>query len=68
MNNLPKEIINNFIKSINKISNKYEITLINLEDEIKSVENELANMIEELTGNEFDMKGLSELKSLLSGE
>lgn len=68
LNNLPKEIINNFIKSINKISNKYEITLINLEDEIKSVENELANMIEELTGNEFDMKGLSELKSLLSGE
>ena len=68
LNNLPKEIINNFIKSINKISNKYETTLINLEDEIKSVENELANMIEELTGDEFDMKGLSELKSLLSGE
>ena len=68
LNNLPKEIINNFIKNINKISNKYETTLINLEDEIKSVENELANMIEELTGDEFDMKGLSELKSLLSGE
>ena len=39
-----------------------------MEDEIKNVENELANMIDELTGDEFDMKGLSELKSLLSGE
>lgn len=68
LNELPKEIINNLIKNIEKISNKYETTLVNLEDEIKDVENELAGMIDELTGDEFDMKGLSELKSLLSGE
>ncbi len=68
LNNLPKEIINNFIKNIEKISNKYETTLVNLEDEIKDVESELSSMIDELTGDEFDMKGLSELKSLLSGE
>ena len=68
LNELPKEIINNFIKNIKKISNKYETTLVNLEDEIKNVENELAGMIDELTGDEFDMKGLSELKALLSGE
>ena len=37
-------------------------------DEIKNVEYELASMIDDLTGDEFDMKGLSELKSLLSGE
>ena len=65
---LPKEIINNFIKNIEKISNKYETTLVNLEDEIKIVENELSDMIDELEGDEFDMKGLSELKTLLSGE
>ena len=68
LNELPKEIINNFIKNIKKISNKYETTLVNLEDEIKKIENELAGMIDELTGDEFDMKGLSELKALLSGE
>lgn len=68
LNELPKEIINNFIKNMKKISNKYETTLVNLEDEIKNVENELAGMIDELTGDEFDMKGLSELKALLSGE
>lgn len=68
LNDLPKEIINNFIKNIEKISNKYETTLVNLEDEIKDVESELSCMIGELTGDEFDMKGLSELKALLSGE
>ena len=68
LNDLPKEIINNFIKNIEKISNKYETTLVNLEDEIKEVKRELSSMIDELTGDEFDMKGLSELKSLLSGE
>lgn len=68
LNSLPKEVINTFTKNIDKISNKYETTLINLEDEIKNVEYELASMIDDLTGDEFDMKGLSELKSLLSGE
>lgn len=68
LNELSKEVINNFIKNIEKISNKYEITLVNLENEIEGVEKELANMIDELIGNEFDMKGLSELKLLLSGE
>ncbi len=68
LNELPKEILNNFIKNIEKISNKYETTLVNLEDEIKDVEKELSGMIDELTGDEFDMKGLSELKSLLCGE
>lgn len=68
LNSLPKEVINTFTKNIDKISNKYETTLINLEDEIKNVEYELASMIDGLTGDEFDMKGLSEFKSLLSGE
>jgi type I restriction enzyme M protein len=68
LNELPKEIINTFTKNIENISNKYKTTLINLEDEIKAVEDDLGNMLDELTGDEFDMKGLSELKSLLSGE
>lgn len=68
LNELPKEIINSFTKNIMKISEKYETTLISLENEMHFIENELGSMIDELTGDEFDMKGLSELKSLLSGE
>ena len=68
LNKLPKDIISSFIKNIEKISKKYKTTLIHLEDEIKTVQSDLESMIDELTGDEFDMKGLSELKALLSGE
>ena len=39
-----------------------------MEAEIKETERKLSLMIDELEGNEFDMKGLSEFRSLLMGE
>ena len=36
--------------------------------EIEKTENELSKMIDELTGSEFDMKGLQDFKSLFGGE
>ena len=39
-----------------------------IEKEIKETEASLCSMIDDLVGDEYDMKGLSELKSLLSGE
>ena len=39
-----------------------------IEKEIKETEIKLASMIDELEGNEYDMKGLSEFKALLLGE
>ena len=68
LNKLPEEIINDFIKDIENISKKYDTTLIDLDKEIKETENTLSNMINELTGDEFDIKGLEEFKSLLGGE
>jgi len=35
--------------------------------EIKTTEQELAEIMGELTGNEFDMQGLSELTNILKG-
>jgi type I restriction enzyme M protein len=35
--------------------------------EIQQTETELAGMIDKLEGNEFDVKGLAELKTLLGG-
>ena len=61
------ELINDFSKNIEILSKKYDSTLISLENEIADTEKELASMIDELTGNEFDMKGLNEFKSLLNG-
>jgi len=46
---------------------KYQITYADNAHEIHQTETELAGMIEELDGNEFDLKGLTELKTLLAG-
>lgn len=39
-----------------------------LNSEIRETEQKLALMIDELVGDEFDMKGLGEFKKLLTGE
>ncbi len=62
------DLINNFTKKIESLSKKYSITLMDLEKDINSSEKEISNMIDDLTGNDFDMKGLNEFKSLLNGE
>ena len=46
---------------------KYQVTYADNAREIHKTEAELAGMIEELDANEFDLKGLTELKALLAG-
>ena len=62
------ELINNLVDKIKTLSNKYNTTLIDTEKEIKNCEKDLCFMLDELVGNDFDMKGISEFKSLLNGE
>lgn len=61
-------LIVNFSKNIEKLSNKYNQTLFDINNEIKETEKVLANMITELTGPDYDMKGLEDLKSLFNGD
>lgn len=68
INNLPDTIVNNLVAKIQTLQSKYATTYFEVEAEIKETEKLLASMIDELEGNEFDMKGLSEFKSLLMGE
>ena len=65
---LPLEIVDELIKSVEALQKKYETTYFDIEKKIKETEASLCSMIEDLVGDEYDMKGLSELKSLLSGE
>lgn len=67
INKMAEDMINDFTKQVEIISKKYEITLLDLENEISASEKQLSNMIDELTGDEFDMKGLKEFKILLNG-
>ena len=62
------ELINNLVDKIKTLSNKYNTTLIDTEKETKNCEKDLCFMLDELVGNDFDMKGISEFKSLLNGE
>ena len=65
---LPDSIIDNLINRIQSLSRKYETTYNELETQINETESQLCSMIDDLEGDEFDMKGLSALKALLQGE
>lgn len=65
---LINDVIVDFSKNIEKLSKKYEQTLKNIDEEIAKTEKELSSMIDELTGSEFDMKGLEDFKSLFNGD
>ena len=62
------ELINNLVDKIKTLSTKYNTTLIDTEKEIKNCEKDLCSMLDELVGNDFDMEGISEFKSLLNGD
>ena len=59
---LPNHIIKDLISNVSNLSKKYSLTLIDLESQIKEAETSLVGMIDELVGDEYDMKGLNELK------
>lgn len=65
--NIPGIVISSLTSKVSKLSKKYEETMIDLSDKIESSEKELCSMLDDLTGDEFDIKGLQEFKKLLGG-
>jgi len=63
---LPNDVIHILSDKIKSLSEKYAITFASVEEEIKEAEIELSNLISDLTGNEYDLKGLEELQALLN--
>ena len=62
---MPNAIISNLVSKVSQISEKYGTTLVELEEQIKAAENSLTTLLEELEGNEYDMKAIKEFISLL---
>lgn len=58
--------LKDFAKGLQKLSEKYAITLSDLETQIQENGKALSEMIDELTGDDFDLKGLEAFKSLLN--
>jgi type I restriction enzyme M protein len=67
LHGLPDQQIARLIDKLNALVKKYEITYADNACAITQTEAALAGMIDELDGNEFDRKGLAELKTLLAG-
>lgn len=55
-------------KAVQALADKYAVTYLELDKQIQESETALAAMMDDLTGSEFDKKGLGELQSLLKGE
>lgn len=62
---MPNAVISQLTSQVQAMADKYAVTYSQVDNEIKNSEQELAEMMGELTGNEFDMRGLAELASLL---
>ena len=65
---LPAVVVDEFTGKVQALCSKYEATYADVCEQIDEAERELAEMLDQLTGNEFDMAGVNELKKLLGGE
>ena len=64
---MPSAVITQLTSQVQALADKYSVTYSQVANEIKTTEQALAQMMGELTGNEFDQQGLAELTSLLKG-
>lgn len=65
---MPAAIISALEKAVQALADKYTVTYLELDDQIQKSEKALSAMISDLTGSEYDMKGLMQFQSLLTGE
>ena len=66
LHQLPSQQVDTLTSKLEALMTKYEVTYADNAREIQKTENEVADMIDELDGNAFDLKGLTELKTLLT--
>lgn len=64
---LPNAVIHALVNKVKALSEKYAVTFSAVVSEIQETESTLSALIDELVGNEYDMKGLSEFQALLKG-
>ncbi|MCI8477763.1 MAG: type I restriction-modification system subunit M [Oscillospiraceae bacterium] len=68
LRSLPDMVIADLVGRLETICKKYETTFAEVKEEIAGTERSLIALLDDLTGSEFDMRGLAEFKKLLGGE
>lgn len=67
LSKLPNSVVEEFTSALEKLSSKYSTTISEVETQIEETEKEISGMLDLLTGEEFDMQGIKELKKMLGG-
>lgn len=67
LRSLPDAVIADLIGKLEVVCKKYETTFAEVEEKIAATERSLISLLDDLTGSEFDMMGLTEFKKLLGG-
>ena len=68
VNKIPEDMLTTLISHISSLASKYSTTFEDTETQIFDAESSLCSMIDDLTGDDFDMSGLMEFKKLLGGD
>ena len=61
------EMLRSFTKRMEALTEKYAVTMSDIENEIRQTERSLSEMLCDLMGSEADMEGIKELRLLLRG-
>lgn len=64
---LPNEVIEHLTDVVQALADKYAVTYTETTQKLTEAENSLASLIDDLTGNDFDMQGLAQFQTLLKG-
>lgn len=65
---MPINVTTELAAKVDALTAKYADTLQHIEQEKAEAQNDLASLIDNLTGNDFDMQGLKSLQMMLKGE
>ena len=68
LNQLPTVLIQTLTTQVQALADKYATTYAHVAKEIAATEGELASIIDELSGNVFDLQGLAEFKAFLKAD
>ena len=68
LHQLPTVLVDTLTGRLHALADKYKITYADNARAIRQTETSLADLINQLDGNSFDMQGLDEFKNLLKGE
>ena len=68
LHKLPDTLVDGLVSKLVALQGKYASTFLEIEKEISETEKQLARMMDDLEGSEFDMKGIDEFRALLTGE